>query len=296
MRFAVVGHVEWVDFLVVSHVPIAGEIVNASEAWGEAAGGGAVAAVQLAKLAGAVSFFTALGDDDLGRRSEAQLREQGVELEPAVREAPQRRAVTFLDARGERTITTIGPRLVPASGDDLPWAGLAEIDGLYFTGGDAGALRAARAARVLVATPRARAALDGSGVELDALVRSASDASEQDDPERLGYSARLVVTTEGAHGGIYVAREGGSKGERKGEPEGRTGSFEAAPLPGPPADAYGAGDSFAAGLTYGLGAGMDIEAALAIASRCGAGNLTGRGPYAGQPTAKSLDLPASEAY
>jgi ribokinase len=287
MRFAVVGHVEWVDFLVVSHVPIAGEIVNASEAWGEAAGGGAVAAVQLAKLAGNVSFFTALGDDELGRRSEAQLREQGVELEPAVREAPQRRAVTFLDARGERTITTIGPRLVPALEDHLPWAGLAEIDGLYFTGGDVGALRAARAARVLVATPRARAALEGSGVELDALVRSASDASEQDDPERLGYSARLVVTTEGAHGGTYVVREG--------ERTGRSRSFKAAPLPGPPADAYGAGDSFAAGLTFGLGAGMDVEAALAIASRCGAGNMTGRGPYAGQPTAKSMDLPASDA-
>jgi ribokinase len=288
MRFAVVGHVEWVDFLVVSHVPIAGEIVNASEAWGEAAGGGAVAAVQLAKLAGSVSFFTALGDDELGRRSEVQLRAQGVELEPAVREAQQRRAVTFLDARGERTITTIGPRLVPAAGDDLPWDRLAETDGLYFTGGDAGALRAARAARVLVATPRARTALEGSGVELDALVRSASDASEQDDPERLGYSARLVVTTEGAHGGTYVAREEGR--------EGRTGSFKAAPLPGPPVDAYGAGDSFAAGLTYGLGSGMDIDAALAIASRCGAGNLTGRGPYAGQPTAKALDLSASDAH
>jgi ribokinase len=288
MRFAVVGHVEWVDFLVVSHVPISGEIVSASDSWSEAAGGGAVAAVQLAKLAGSVSFFTALGDDDLGRRSAMQLRAQGVELEPAVRATPQRRAVTFLDARGERTIITIGPRLVPASDDELPWDRLTKMDGLYFTGGDPGALRAARAARVLVATPRARPALEGSGVELDALVRSASDASEQDDPERLGYSARLVVTTEGAQGGSYIAREEGR--------EGRSGSFKATALPGPVADTYGAGDSFAAGLTYALGAGMDIDAALQIASHCGAGNLTARGPYAGQPTAKDLDLPASDAY
>jgi ribokinase len=288
MRFAVVGHVEWVDFLVVSHVPIAGEIVEVSDSWSEAAGGGAVAAVQLAKLAGAVSFFTALGDDDLGRRSAMQLRGHGVNLEPAVRATPQRRAVTFLDARGERTIITIGPRLVPASDDELPWKSLTETDALYFTGGDAGALRAARAARVLVATPRARRALEGSGVELDALVRSASDAAEQDDPERLGYSARLVVTTEGALGGTYVAHEEGR--------EGGSGSFKATPLPGPIADTYGAGDSFAAGLTYALGAGMDIDAALEIASRCGAGNLTRRGPYAGQPTAKDLDLPASGAY
>ena len=187
--------------------------------------------------------------------------------------------MTFLDARGERTITTIGPRLVPTAGDDLPWDLFDEVDGVYFTGGDVGALRHARRARVLVATPRARDALEGSGVELDALVRSAADAGEQGDPERLGFSARTIVSTEGSHGGTYVGSEG------------RTGSFEAAALPGPVVDAYGAGDSFAAAVTYGLGAGMDIDAALEVASRCGAGNLTARGPYAGQPTAEDLKLP-----
>jgi ribokinase len=283
MHFAVVGHVEWVDFLEVNHVPIAGEIVNATGSWAEAAGGGAVAAVQLAKLARDVTFFTALGDDDPGRRTEAQLRGQGIEVEAAFRSAPQRRAVTFLDAQGERTITTIGPRLVPTVADDLPWDRFADIDAVYFTGGDAGALRAARGARVLVATPRARDALNGSGVELDALVRSASDVTEQDDPEHLGYSARIVVTTDGSRGGTYVGSDG------------RSGSFDAAPLTGRVVDAYGAGDSFAAGLTYALGAGMEMDAALAIASRCGAGNLTGRGPYAGQPTAVDLDLPPRDA-
>jgi len=278
MRFAVVGHVEWVDFLGVDHVPVAGEIVNVRDWWDEAAGGGAVAVVQLAKLAGGATFYTALGDDDLGRRSEAQLRSQGVEVEAAVRERPQRRAVTFLDVRGERTIATIGSRLVATADDDLRWDRLAEMAGVYFTGADTGALRAARAARVLVATPRARAALEGSGVEVDALVRSGRDPGEQGQPEQLGYSARVIVTTEGSRGGIYSG------------PDGRTGSFESAPLPGPVADAYGAGDSFAAGLTYGLGVGMELDAALAIACRCGAGNLTGRGPYSGQPTAADLGL------
>ncbi|MGB2711191.1 MAG: PfkB family carbohydrate kinase, partial [Conexibacter sp.] len=56
----------------------------------------------------------------------------------------------------------------------------------------------------------------------------------------------------------------------------------AAPLPGPPVDAYGCGDSFAAGLTYGLAAGIELDAALALGARCGAHCLTGRGPYAGQ--------------
>src|ERR687888_2549719 len=141
MRVAVVGHVEWVHFARVESVPRAGEIVHALETWEEAAGGGAVAAVQLAKLAGEVTFFTALGDDDLGRRADSQLREHDVELEAALRSAPQRRAVTFLDAQGERTITTIGPRLVPTAADRLPWNRLKDADAVYFTGGDAGALQ-----------------------------------------------------------------------------------------------------------------------------------------------------------
>jgi ribokinase len=276
LRFAVVGHVEWVDFVRVPHVPEQGEIVEGGDSWAQAAGGGAVAAVQLAKLAGAATFFTALGDDESGRRASEELRERGVVLEAAIRHRPQRRAVALLDRHGERTITVIGDRLVPSGSDALPWDRLAEMDGVYFTGGDGAALHAARAARVLVATPRARDALNASGIVLDALVRSAEDAGEQDDPRQHGFSARMIVSTHGSMGGTYEASEGDS------------GSFEAAPLAGPKADAYGAGDSFAAGLTFGLGAGMDIGAALSVASRCGAGNLTGHGPYAGQPTATDI--------
>jgi ribokinase len=277
-RFAVVGHVEWVDFLKVTHVPQPGEIVQAGEWWSEAAGGGAVAAVQLAKLAGAVTFFTALGNDEHARRADAELRAHGVEVQAAARDRPQRRGVAFLDARGERTIAVLGDRLVPASDDRLPWSRLAEMDGVYFTGGDVAALRAARAAGTLVATPRAGDALKGSDVTLDALVRSAGDAGEQDDRERHAWSARLTVATRGVEGGTYATQDG------------QTGSFDAAPLPGPVVDAYGAGDSFAAGLTFGLGSGMEVDEALALAARCGAGVLTGAGPYAGQPTAASLSL------
>ena len=47
-------------------------------------------------------------------------------------------------------------------------------------------------------------------------------------------------------------------------------------------DAYGCGDSFAGGLTYGLGADLPLPAALELGARCGAACLTGRGPYEGQ--------------
>jgi ribokinase len=269
MRVAVVGHVEWVQFARVERVPRAGEIVDALDAWEEVGGGGAVAAVQLAKLAGRADFFTALGDDELGRRSVAELARHGVRPHVAWRPPPQRRAFTFTDRDGERTITVIGERLVPFGPDPLPWGELSGADAVYFTGGDAAALRAARAARVLVATPRAREALS-AGVALDALIMSESDTGERVAEAEIEPAPRLVVSTAGSRGGRYTGVEGVTR------------SFRAAPLPGPVVDAYGCGDSFAAGLTFGLAADRGVEHALELAARCGAACLSGRGPYAGQ--------------
>jgi len=266
MRLAVVGHVEVVEFLRVPHLPTAGEIVHATDSWTEPAGGGSVAAVQLAKLAGSADFFTALGDDELGRRAAAELSELGLRLHVAWRHESQRRAVTFIEESGERTITVIGDRLVPCGDDPLPWAELAAMDGVYFTGGDVGALQAARAARVLTATPRTMETLRAARVELDALIGSSSDPGERYERGALDPPPRLYVATKGHDGAVL-------------EPG---GPFSAAPLPGPVVDTYGAGDSFAAGLTYGLAAGMSVPDAVAIASRCGAAALTGRGAFAGQ--------------
>ena len=69
VRVAVVGHVEWVEFVRGDHVPAAGEIVHATDSFEEPAGGGAVAAVQLARMAGDSTLVTALGRDDLAERS-----------------------------------------------------------------------------------------------------------------------------------------------------------------------------------------------------------------------------------
>ncbi|MDP9400541.1 MAG: PfkB family carbohydrate kinase [Actinomycetota bacterium] len=268
-RVGVVGHVEWVEFAVVSHVPAPGEILHARETFAEPAGGGAVAAVQLTRLAGRALFVAAVGDDELGRRAEARLREGfGVEVVAGRRRAPQRRAFTFLDDDHERTITVLGPRLVPEGQDPLPRARLAELDAVYFTGGDVEALRAARAARVLVATPRALDTLRAGHVPVDALVLSGTDPGEAVADGLLDPPPALVVRTRGGEGGEWVATEG------------RTGTWRAAALPGEPVDSYGSGDSFAAGLTFGLGAGLPLDQALAFAARCGAACLCGRGPYA----------------
>src|SRR5216110_908193 len=121
MRAAVVGHVEWIEFARVDRVPAPGEIVHALESWEDAAGGGAVAAVQLARLAGECLFLTALGDDDRGHAAKEGLEALGVRVAAAWRPQPQRRGLVHIDAAGERTITVLGERAGPLADDPLPW-------------------------------------------------------------------------------------------------------------------------------------------------------------------------------
>jgi ribokinase len=270
MRVAVVGHVEWVEFARVETVPRAGEIVHAIETWEEPAGGGAVAAVQLARLTGSCLFFTALGADELGRRARAELGRHGVELRAIPEPAPTRRAFTLVDETGERTITVLGQKLLPRGGDSrLPWRELAGLDAVYFVSGDAEALHHARLARVLVATARELRTLREAGVQLDALVGSGEDEGELYHPGELEPPPGVVVTTSGGLGGWVQPG----------------GPFRPAPLPGAIVDTYGCGDCFAAGLTFGLARGDGVEDAVALAARCGAAVMTGRGPYEAQLTA-----------
>lgn len=270
MRAAVIGHVEWGEFVRVERLPKPGEIAHAVDAWEEVAGGGAVAAVQMAKLAGESVFFTALGDDELGHRAAEELRAKGVRVEAAFRPEPQRRAIVFTDGDGERTITTVGHRLGPSGDDPLAWDLLDETGGVYFCAGDAAALRQGRRARALVATSRVLRELARAAVPLDGVVGSAQDRAEHYRPGDLDPPPGLAVWTEGSRGGSY---------EVAGSPSRR---FEPAPPPGAAVDAYGCGDSFAAGLAFGLGEGMSPADAIELAARCGAACLTGRGPFAGQ--------------
>jgi ribokinase len=270
MRLAVVGHVEWIELASVERVPRAGEIVHAKGSRHAPAGGGAVAAVQLAKLAGECLFITALGDDELGRRAKRELEGLGVRVEAAWRSEPQRRAFVHVDSQAERTITVIGDRMGPRGADDLPWSELERADGIYLTAGDAEAVRRARAGRTLVATARAMAALSEASVELDALVASAKDVGERYEPGDLEPPPHRVARTDGAAGGSLETADGSIV------------RWDAAPLPGPMVDTYGAGDSFAAGFAYGLTTGQRAADALALAARCGAACVCGRGPYEGQ--------------
>jgi ribokinase len=262
-RVAVVGHVEWVTHARGS-MPHVGQIAHLVDGFDEPAGGGAVTAAQVARLGADCHFYTALSGDGNGEASRQVLAAGGVTVIAARREQPQTRALTVVGPSGERTILVTGERLSPLIDDALPWAELSHCDGAFFTGDDPRTLIAARAARHLVVTARRLASLISSGVQADVVVASVSDPDEAFDPASLPVAPHAFVFTDGERGGRIVV--GGS--ERP---------FSAQPPPGPVVDTYGAGDSFAAGLTVGLAEGLSLDEAVALGARCGATALTVRG-------------------
>jgi ribokinase len=191
------------------------------------------------------------------------LQARGIRVHAVQRQAPTREVITLVDGGGERTILMIGERLQPHGDDDLDWSPLERADGVYLTAGDRGAVRRARAARTLVASPRVGEPLDDPELVIDALVFSASDEDEVRWANRLPARCRLMVATDGGRGGRWW-----------GESE---GTWRAAMPPGPIVDTYGAGDSFAAGFTFGLAQGLEPPQAAEVAARCSARMLTRAG-------------------
>jgi ribokinase len=253
VRLSVIGHVEWVTFARAPFVPAAGEIVHLEDPFSQPAGGGAVTAVALARMGAEVTFFTALGSDG---RSRSVLEAHGVRVEAAVRDRPQTEVLALLDPAGERTLYVIGENDAPVAADPLPWDRIAGDAGCYFTGYDPATLKLARRAAVLVVTARRFDALVASGVRADALVGSGRDRGERFDLDRLAQQPGHVVVTDGAHGGT---------------------GYDAAPVPGPVVDTYGAGDTFVAGVLFGLASGWQLDRTLGFAAERAAEALTWRG-------------------
>jgi ribokinase len=262
-RVGVVGHVEWVDFIPIDCFPQPGDIAHAEGSFGRPAGGGGVVAAVLAEQGAEVEFFTSLGRDWYGHEAESQLIERGVRVHVAWRERPSRRAVTLLEPDGERTIITIGRRLEPLGEDQLPWERLRDFDGVYFTAGDVASFVHCQRAGVVVASARGRHALETDGRAIDALVFSARDRDENDWARRVAQRARLLVQTNGVQGGRWWGES--------------SGAWEAVEPPGEARDAYGCGDSFAAGLTLALAAGESITDAVALGASLGARCVTRAG-------------------
>jgi ribokinase len=108
--------------------------------------------------------------------------------------------------------------------------------------------------------------LTDSGVKADVVVGSLADEGEQVDFAILGAETKAIVLTDGDRGGRWMSTDD-------------SGIWESLPLPGPPADDYGAGDSFAAGLTFALGDGLPLADAVKVGASWGATAVCRRGPY-----------------
>ncbi len=265
LKLAVIGHVEWVSFIAVDQLPEAGKIGHSKHYFEEPAGGGAVVAVQLAKLTNqSIDFFTSLGKDQYGEQTILRLKELGLNLNVAWRDEKTRRAISIVDQEGERAITVIGKRLQPCGADDLPWDILDSYDGVFVTATDSEGLYKCRKSPFLAATPRVNLkTIEKASIYLDALIGSGLDPDEKVPKKYFSKPPKLIISTEGSLGGY----------------ERSLGRFKAFPITSPIKDAYGCGDSFAAGVTAGLSAGWSVEQAISLGAYCGAKCTDHFGPY-----------------
>jgi ribokinase len=264
LRLAVIGHVEHVLLGRVARFPAAGDIVHLDDPLAFPGGGGGVAFTQLARSAAEVHLFTAFGSGDAGEAAERAISAHGP-VHAAHRAEAHPRAVVLVTPDGERTIVVVGAPLHPRRDDALPWDLLGTCDAAYFTGEDPATLRAARAARWLVVTARRRAALVSAGVRADVVVGSARDPREASALRDYPVAPAALVLTDGARGGTVESASG-------------TARFAAPPSPPVTGSAYGAGDSFAAALTWYLASGAAVLEACARAGPHGAAVLTGLDP------------------
>jgi len=265
LRVAVIGHVEHVTIARVPSLPAPGEIVHLDAPDVIAGGGGGIAFHQLARSPGDVHLYTAFGNDEAARRVEADVRTTGAHVHAGRRDAPQTRDLALITPAGERTIFVIGRPLHPRRDDPLPWGELDRCDAAYFTGDDPATIEAARQARVLVVTARRADALARSGVRADVVVGSRNDPREARTLAACDPRPHALVMTEGPDGGTVETADGVMR-------------FRAAAPPPAIAGSYGAGDSFAAALTWYLAKGLPIAHACERASVHAAAVLGGINP------------------
>ena len=266
LKLAVIGHVEWVTFLKVDQLPLAGEISHAKDCFEEAGGGAAVAAVQMARLINKpVDLITSLGKDTNGEKCYERLTKLGLNLKVAWREGPTRKAISLISKNKERAITVIGERLQPIASDHLPWSDMKNYDGVFITATDKEGIRLASKAKFIAATPRiGETTISDSKVKLNALIGSGLDPGEKINYEELAPKPYIYIATEGASGGIVYPKRYKYKSIKPSSKE---------------IDSYGCGDCFAGAVTTALSAKLNLDQAIKIGAYCGAECATHYGPY-----------------
>jgi len=266
LNLAVIGHVEWINFLKVDQLPIPGVISHSKKSHEYPAGGGSIIAKTLSELSSnQIHFFTALGNDDYGKKCFKILSSMGIKLHVAWRNKPTRKGFSLIDSQGERAITVIGERLAPKHKDNLEWDILKKMDGIFITASDSEIFKLSRSASILCTTPRVGLdTINKSNVILDGLIGSNLDPGEAFSLSELSLKPKYTIKTEGEKGGIIF-------------PGGRYKAFKNKKLK---VDSYGCGDSFAAGILYGMASKWNIDKSLYLAKMKGREASEFFGPYA----------------
>ena len=265
LKFAVIGHIEWINFIKVDQLPKPGLISHSKQSLECPAGGGTVIAKRLRELTNSeVHFFTALGDDFYGNQCCNIIEKMGIKLHVAWRDKPTRKGFSIIDSEGERSITIIGDRIAPTNKDNLDWNTLKNMDGIFITAADKEIFKKSRFAKTLCTTPRVGLnIINESQILLDGLIGSNLDPGEVFSLNELRLKPKFVIKTEGENGGIVF-------------PGGR---FKAIKNKRNKVDSYGCGDSFAAGILYGLSSSWDIKESLNLAKVMGRNCSEHFGPY-----------------
>lgn len=265
MKIAVIGHAEHVTIARVPQLPAPGDIAHLDDPVTIAGGGGAIAFHQLEKSDADVHFFTAIGTDDASLYVYNEIASTRATIHAALRMESHTRDIVLITPDSERTILVIGRPLHPAADDLLSWDILATCDAVYFTGEDPETLKLARNASLLVVTARRAHVLAAAGVTVDVIVGSVKDPRENRSLAAYAIPPRALILTDGAGGGAIETAAG-------------TTRFAAPVVSTPIVGQYGAGDTFAAALTYYAAQEMSLAEACSRAAHHGAAVLAGINP------------------
>ena len=139
------------------------------------------------------------------------------------------------------------------------------MDGIFITASDSEIFKMARSAPILCTTPRVGLnTINKSNVLLDGLIGSNLDPGEVFSFSELSIKPKYTIKTEGEKGGIIF-------------PGGR---YKALKNKNMKIDSYGCGDSFAAGILYGMASKWNIDKSLNLAKMIGRDASEFFGPYA----------------
>jgi len=285
----VVGSIN-IDLVVsLDRLPGRGETVTGGSFARYAGGKGANQAVAAARLGASVAFVGAVGGDELGAASLADLRAEGIDTSRVATLAgtPTGVALIAVDATGENQIAVASGAngLVDGALVESALVRLPVVGGACFLANlelpDEAVLAGARHARsqgmTLLINPAPARELTAELVSLEPILvpneHEAAALTGEHDPIEAGrlLAARTGapnIVTIGAQGAIVVA----------------DGRVERIPAPFlEVVDTTGAGDAFAGALAAELAAGSELIDAARVAVRAASLSVTARGARTGMP-------------